>query len=105
MKKYDIKYLYNNYNCLNQKAVTVGGCVRSSRDLKDFGFLDINDGTCFKGVQVVFEKALCENYDDLANEVSKKSIVGRSVVVYFELYATSVVEKIKNALSQKGDKN
>ena len=47
---------------------------------------------------------LFENYDELANEISKKSIVGRSVVVYFELYATGVVEKIKNALSQKGDK-
>ena len=47
---------------------------------------------------------LFENYDDLANEISKKSIVGRSVVVYFELYATSVVGKIKTALSQKGDK-
>ena len=47
---------------------------------------------------------LFENYDDLAEAVSKKSIVGRSVVVYFELYATSVVEKIKNALAQKEDK-
>ncbi len=47
---------------------------------------------------------LFENYDELADTVSKKSIVGRDIVVYFELYATSVVEKIKNAMSQKGDK-
>ena len=47
---------------------------------------------------------LFENYDELADAVSKKSIIDRDIVVYFELYATSVVEKIKNAMSQKGDK-
>ncbi len=46
---------------------------------------------------------LFENYDELADAVSKKSIIGRDIVVYFELYATSVVEKIKIAMSQKGD--
>jgi hypothetical protein len=56
-----------------------------------------------KGIDIS-KLVLFENYDELANDISKKSIVGRSIVVYFELYATSVVEKIKNALSQKGDK-
>ncbi len=47
---------------------------------------------------------LFENYDDLAKMVSNNANIDRSIVVYFELYATSVVAKIKNALSQKGDK-
>ena len=47
---------------------------------------------------------LFENYDELANAVSKKANADRSIVIYFELYATSVVVKIKNALKEKGDK-
>ncbi|MBR5191715.1 MAG: DUF1727 domain-containing protein, partial [Clostridia bacterium] len=47
---------------------------------------------------------LFENYDELANAVSKNANADRSIVIYFELYATSVVAKIKNALKEKGDK-
>ena len=47
---------------------------------------------------------LFENYDKLASAVSNNASADRSVVIYFELYATGVVSKIKNALAQKGDK-
>lgn len=45
---------------------------------------------------------LFENYDELAKEVSNKASADRNIVIYFELYATSVVAKIKNALKEKG---
>lgn len=47
---------------------------------------------------------LFENYDELAVAVSNNASVDRNIVIYFELYATSVVAKIKNALKEKGDK-
>ena len=47
---------------------------------------------------------LFENYDELASAVSNNASVDRNIVIYFELYATGVVSKIKNALAQKGDK-
>ena len=47
---------------------------------------------------------LFENYDELAKEVSNNASSDRNIVIYFELYATSVVAKIKNALKEKGDK-
>ena len=47
---------------------------------------------------------LFENYDELAKEVSNNASGDRNIVIYFELYATSVVAKIKNALKEKGDK-
>ena len=97
MKKTDIKQLYNTYSDLNGKSVTIGGWIRSSRDLKDFGFLDVNDGTCFKGVQVVFEKANCENFDDLAKLNAGSSVICSGTVVVtpenkqpFEIKADSV---------------
>ena len=47
---------------------------------------------------------LFENYDDLAKAVSNNASSDRNIVIYFELYATGVVAKIKNALKEKGDK-
>ncbi len=46
---------------------------------------------------------LFENYDELATAVSNNASPNRNIVIYFELYATSVVAKIKNALKGKGD--
>ena len=47
---------------------------------------------------------LFENYDELASAVSNNASADRNIVIYFELYATGVVSKIKNALAQKGEK-
>ena len=47
---------------------------------------------------------LFENYDKLASAVSNNASADRNIVIYFELYATGVVSKIKNALAQKGEK-
>lgn len=46
---------------------------------------------------------LFENYDELATAVSNNASADRNIVIYFELYATSVVAKIKNALKGKGE--
>ncbi len=46
---------------------------------------------------------LFENYDELATAVGKNAEKDRNIVIYFELYATSVVAKIKNALKSKGE--
>ena len=46
---------------------------------------------------------LFESYDDLSLAVSNNASSDRNVVIYFELYATSVVAKIKNTLKAKGD--
>ncbi len=93
----DISWLYDTdfapLNNENVKTVYIGGtrCYDVAQCLE------------IKGVDMG-KLVLFENYDELANVVSKKSIIGRNIVVYFELYATSVVNKIKTALSQKEDK-
>ena len=91
----DISWIYDTdfapLNNENIKTIYVGG----SRCYDVANCLEI------KGINTD-KLVLFENYEKLAQEVSKKSVEGRSIVVYFELYATSVVEKIKNALSQKG---
>ena len=53
MKKLDLAKLNKTYKDLNGKSVTVAGWARSVRDVKNFGFIDLNDGTSFKGAQIV----------------------------------------------------
>jgi len=97
MDKTDIRQLYEQYNSLNGKTVTVGGWVRSVRDVKEFGFVDLNDGTSFKGVQLVFTKQNCPNYDEIAKLNAGSSILCKGVVEVtpenkqpFEIKANSI---------------
>ena len=64
--------------------ITLSGWVRSKRDSKaGFSFLDIHDGSCFSGIQVVVDKSL-ENY---ASDVLHLS-TGCSVSVNGKLIAS-----------------
>ena len=51
---------------LDGKEVTVGGWVRTIRDMKGFGFIELNDGSCFKNLQIVMDSAVLDNYKDIA---------------------------------------
>ena len=55
MKRDLIREIYANPSAFGGKTVTVGGWVRNLRDSKAFGFIDLNDGSYFKSIQVVFE--------------------------------------------------
>ena len=81
MKKQDIKTLYNSYRNLDGKQVTVAGWVRSVRDVKEFGFIDLNDGTSFKGVQIVFTKDSCKNYDEISKLNAGSSMICKGTLV------------------------
>lgn len=60
-----IKELYEKQSELEGAKVTVCGWVKSVRDMKTFGFIDLNDGSCFKGVQIVFDDSL-KNFSEVA---------------------------------------
>ena len=47
-------------------SITVAGWVRSVRDMKNFGFVTLNDGSCFKDLQVVMSHDGLANYDEIA---------------------------------------
>ncbi|MBR6728285.1 MAG: asparagine--tRNA ligase, partial [Clostridia bacterium] len=76
MKRDFIRSIYADVDAFAGKEVTLGGWVRNLRDSKAFGFIDLNDGSCFKCVQVVFERDRISNYDEIA-----KQNVGAAVVV------------------------
>ena len=48
MKKLIIKDLYQNMKQYENQTVTLEGWVKSIRDSKTFGFIELNDGSFFK---------------------------------------------------------
>ena len=65
MKRTEIKQLFANMPA-DGAVVTVEGWAKTVRDSKNIGFIELNDGSCFKGVQIVFEQAKIENYTEVA---------------------------------------
>lgn len=65
MKKVDIKLLHEKKQEFAEKEIVVAGWVRSCRGNGNFGFIDLNDGTSFKGLQVVFTRDNISNFDSV----------------------------------------
>ncbi|MDO4711962.1 MAG: asparagine--tRNA ligase [Peptostreptococcaceae bacterium] len=66
MKKIDIKDLFRRSNEYIGKEVEVVGWIRTLRDQKNFGFIELNDGTFFKNLQIVFEEGQIQNFKEVA---------------------------------------
>lgn len=62
MKKTDVKVLFDEHEKFLNKSVTVCGWVRTWRDSKAIAFIELNDGTSFKNLQLIIDKEkLSEN--------------------------------------------
>ena len=97
MKRELVKQIYDSPESFGGKTVTLGGWVRNLRDSKAFGFIDLNDGSAFKSIQVVFEREIIDNYDEIAGMNVGASLVVTGVVALtpgakqpFELKATKI---------------
>ena len=58
MKRTTIAQLNANPAAFADKDVVVCGWTRSVRDMKNFGFVTLNDGSCFADLQVVMNVGL-----------------------------------------------
>jgi asparaginyl-tRNA synthetase len=85
MKTTLVKSLYRDTEKHLDQEIQMSGWVRKIRDQKSFGFIELNDGTFFKGVQVVFD-------DKMANfaEIAKLSIAS-------SIYVTGKLVKSQGA--------
>ena len=80
MKREFVKDIYAAPATYSDKTVTVGGWIRNIRDSKAFGFIDLNDGSCFTGIQIVFERDRLSNYDEIAAQNVGAALVVTGVV-------------------------
>lgn len=97
MKRELIRHIYQDMEAFGGKTVTLGGWVRNLRDSKAFGFIDLNDGSYFKSIQVVFERDKIDNYDEIASQNVGAALVVTGVLTLtpgakqpFELKATEI---------------
>lgn len=75
MKYIEVKHIFDQPAQYFDKEITIAGWVRSVRASNAFGFMVINDGTCFSTIQVVMNSDL-NNY-----KVLSKVNVGAAVIV------------------------
>ena len=68
-----IKDLFLGIDKFDGKEVEVEGWVRTVRDSKTFGFIELNDGSFFKNIQIVFDDTL-NNFDDICKLPLSSSI-------------------------------
>ena len=66
MKDVEIKSLYRESLLHADSEITVRGWVRTNRGSNKFGFIELNDGTFFKSVQVVYEAEFLDNFEEIA---------------------------------------
>ena len=97
MERMRIAAIFADQEALSGKEVTVCGWARTIRDMKTFGFIELNDGSCFKSLQVVFETATLENYKEIAKQNVGAALVVQGTVVLtpqakqpLELKATAI---------------
>ena len=83
MERIELKKVAADVAAFAGKTVCVAGWIKTVRDSKAFGFIELSDGSCFKNTQIVFERAVLDNYDEIAHQN-----VGAAVCVTGEVIAT-----------------
>ncbi len=69
-----VRDLYRDTDSFDGKEVKVSGWVRNNRNSNKFGFIELNDGTFFKSVQIVYEEEFLDNFDEIAGALVATSL-------------------------------
>lgn len=103
MERIMIRQLFAEQDSFADKQVIVCGWAKTIRDSKVFGFIELNDGSCFRSVQVVFEQGQIDNFDEIAklNVGSALEVHGKVVLTPqnkqpLEIKATKIVVEGKS---------
>lgn len=98
MKHTKIAHIYADAQSFGGSEITVCGWARTIRDMKNFGFIELNDGSAFKGIQIVLEREKLDNYDELVHQNVGAAFIAKGELVLtpeakqpFELKASEVM--------------
>ena len=76
----ELRELQKNTKEYLGKEIEINGWVKKIRSQKNFGFIELNDGTFFRGIQVVFEEGM-ENFEEISKLTISSSIKVVGIVV------------------------
>ena len=68
MERIKIAQIFADQEQFGGKEVLVSGWARTIRDMKTFGFVELNDGSCFKNLQIVLDANALDNYREIAGQ-------------------------------------
>lgn len=92
-----IKQLYRETEKFADKEVCISGWIRTQRNSKTFGFIELNDGSFFKNLQIVFDDKL-ENFIEITKLAISSSLTVEGKLVAtpnskqaFELHASKII--------------
>lgn len=98
MKQVHIRDLMAQPESFANQMIQVSGWVRTLRSSKAFGFIELNDGTHFKNMQIVFEADKIDNFEEVSKFTIATALTVEGEFVLtpdskqpFELKATKVV--------------
>ena len=81
MERTTIRQLFAGMTALEGKTITVCGWARTIRDMKTFGFIELNDGSAFQNLQVVFADGEVDNFKEVARQNVGAAFVVTGTVV------------------------
>ena len=97
MKRIRVKQLFLNKESYADQSVTICGWVRTNRAQAQFGFLNVNDGSFFESIQVVYDNKI-SNFEEVSKyrvgvsvQVVGKVILTPQMKQPLEIHAESVV--------------
>ncbi|MBQ3390265.1 MAG: asparagine--tRNA ligase [Firmicutes bacterium] len=98
MKDIQIRQIFRNTEEYAEKEVTVRGWIRTNRASNKFGFIELNDGTFFKSIQVVYEKDIIDNFAEISKAPISAALMVRGTLALtpeakqpFEIKAKEIV--------------
>ncbi len=82
MDRIEIAKLNRSYPSFSGENILINGWVKTLRSSKDIGFIEVVDGTSFKGVQIVIESSNLANFSEVAkyNTFTSLSVEGEVVI-------------------------
>ncbi|MCI8655651.1 MAG: asparagine--tRNA ligase [Clostridia bacterium] len=96
MKKITVRNLYSDFESYIDDSISIQGWVRTLRSSKTFGFIELNDGSFLKNLQVVFDTTL-SNFDEISKLTIGSTIKVDGVLVKsenakqpFEIHASMI---------------
>nr|WP_330368632.1 asparagine--tRNA ligase [Alkaliphilus metalliredigens] len=96
MKTVSVKEIYRQTEQYAGQSIRVEGWIRTLRASKAFGFIELNDGTFFKNIQIVFDEDL-HNFSDVSKFTISSAIIIEGTLEItpgakqpFEIKATNV---------------
>lgn len=97
IERTQIKKLFLSPEIYGGKELVVAGWARTIRDSKSFGFIELNDGSYFSNLQIVFERDKLSDYDKIASLNVGSSVIVKGTLILtpeakqpFEIHADEI---------------